>query len=238
MRFLDRTLPTLAENLALDEALLLEAETGHGGEMLRLWEWPRPAVVLGSGCRLAEDVQEGACAADEVPILRRSSGGGTVLLGAGCLLYSLILSYSRDPALGEIRSSYRFLLDRIGRVLAEGVGPIEQAGISDLTFEGRKFSGTAQQRKRSYLLHHGTLLYAFDLSLLPRYLRQPARQPGYRAGREHLAFVRNLPLPAAELRLRLRLLWDAADETADWPAEDTCRLVAQKYDLAEWTRRL
>src|SRR6516162_1768016 len=163
MRFLDLTLPTLPENLALDEALLLEAEAGHGGEILRVWEWPNPAVVLGSGCRMSEDVEEGACAADEVPILRRSSGGGTVLLGAGCLLYSVILNYSRDPALGEIRSSYRFILGRIGRALEEGIGPVEQAGISDLTFEGRKFSGTAQQRKRSSLLHHGTLLYAFDL---------------------------------------------------------------------------
>ena len=237
MRFLDLTLPTLPENLALDEALLLEAEAGHGGEILRVWEWPSPAVVLGSGCRLAEDVEEGACAADEVPILRRSSGGGTVLLGAGCLLYSVILNYSRDPALGEIRSSYRFILGRIGRALEEGIGPVEQAGISDLTFEGRKFSGTAQQRKRSYMLHHGTLLYGFDLTLLPRYLRQPARQPEYRAGRTHLAFVRNLPLAATELKRRLRTLWNAIDEMTGWPVEETRQLAAEKYGSAEWIRR-
>ena len=36
MYFLDLTLPTLAENLALDEALLLDAEAG-GPEVLRLW---------------------------------------------------------------------------------------------------------------------------------------------------------------------------------------------------------
>src|SRR3954452_17786953 len=83
MRFLDLTLPGAAENLALDEALLLEAEAGRSGEVLRVWEWPRPAVVLGSGCKLAEDVWEEACAADGVPVLRRSTGGGTVLLGAG-----------------------------------------------------------------------------------------------------------------------------------------------------------
>src|SRR5437667_5341974 len=90
MRFLDLTLPTAAENLALDEALLLEAEAGRGGEVLRLWEWSRYAVVLGAGCRLAE-VDEAACAADAVPILRRASGGGTVLLGPGCLCYTLVL---------------------------------------------------------------------------------------------------------------------------------------------------
>ena len=58
MHFLDLTLPSAAENLALDEALLLEAECGRGGEVLRLWEWPAPAVVLGSACVLRDDVDE------------------------------------------------------------------------------------------------------------------------------------------------------------------------------------
>ena len=99
MHFLDVTMSSLAENLALDEALLLAAESGDGGEILRFWEWPAPAVVVGAGGRLADDVDEAACIAEDVPILRRSSGGGTVLLGRGCLLYTLILSYERDPAL-------------------------------------------------------------------------------------------------------------------------------------------
>src|ERR671937_1831087 len=105
MRLLDLTLPALADNLALDEALLLEAEAGRGGEVLRLWEWPTPGVVLGSGCRLAEDVHEAACRADGVPVLRRASGGGTVLLAAGCLLYSLVLSYERYAELQDITAS-------------------------------------------------------------------------------------------------------------------------------------
>src|SRR5205823_1074606 len=95
MHFLDLTLPTLADNLALDEALLLEAEAGRAGEVLRLWEYPRPAVVLGAGCRIAEEVDVAACRADDVPIARRASGGGTVLLGSGCLCFSLVLAYAR-----------------------------------------------------------------------------------------------------------------------------------------------
>src|SRR5690349_19969206 len=80
MHFLDLTLPILAENLALDEALLLEGEDGRGGEVLRPWEWPRRAVVLGAGCWFAADVYEASCLHDGVPLLRRASGGGTVLL--------------------------------------------------------------------------------------------------------------------------------------------------------------
>src|SRR5262249_31387524 len=125
MRYLDLTLPTPAENLALDEALLLEAENG-ADEILRVWEWPALAVVLGSGCRLLDDVSEAACQADGVPILRRSSGGGTVLWGPGCLLYSLVLRYDRAPALAEIRSSYAFILQQVG--LAIGLPGISQEG--------------------------------------------------------------------------------------------------------------
>ena len=177
MQFLDLTLPTAAENLALDEALLLEAETGRGGEVLRLWEWPHYAVVLGAGGVLADDVDEAACRADGVPILRRASGGGTVLLGSGCLCYSLVLSYERGPALREITPSYSYILHRICESLAGLLPDIEPAGTSDLMASGLKFLGNAQQRKRNHLLHHGTLLYDFDLSRIGRYLRLPARNP-------------------------------------------------------------
>ena len=48
MKLLDYTLPSAAENLALDEALLIAAEEGTGGEVLRLWESP----AAGGGGRL------------------------------------------------------------------------------------------------------------------------------------------------------------------------------------------
>ncbi len=237
MHFLDLTLPSAAENLALDESLLLAAESGDGGELLRFWEWETPAVVLGAGCRIADDVDEAACTAEGVPILRRSSGGGTVLLDRGCLLYTLIFSYDRDPALTDIRRSYHFILGRIAEALADGIGPIEPAGISDLVIAGRKISGTAQQRKRSYMLHHGTLLYDMDLSQVPRYLREPPRQPEYRGGRTHLAFLGNLPLHPDEIKQRLCRFWNAEGTQSHWPAAEVERLVIEKYDNPHWTRR-
>jgi lipoate-protein ligase A len=235
VRSLDLTLSAAAENLALDEALLLRAEAGEAGEVLRVWEWRTPAVVLGSACRLADDVDLAACEADGVPVLRRSSGGGTVLLGAGCLLYSLVLSYDRDPALGEIRSSYAFILGRIAESL--GIDRVEPAGTSDLALAGRKFSGNAQQRKRHFLLHHGSLLYSFDLARVGRYLRPPPRQPEYRAGRDHADFLTSLPFPADELKRRLWATWDAHEPVGDWPADLVRQLTAEKYDRPEWSRR-
>ena len=110
-------------------------------------------------------------------------------------------------------------------------------GICDLAQGDRKFSGNAQQRKRDHLLHHGTLLFDFDATLVERYLKLPPRQPEYRAGRPHSAFLCNLSFTAAELKQRLRHVWTADEETTDWPRDLVDQLCAEKYDRADWTRR-
>lgn len=237
MRYLDLTLSDAADNLALDEALLLQAESGAGGEALRVWEYPRHVVVLGAGCRVADDVDDVNCAADGVPVLRRSSGGGTVLWGRGCLLFSVVLSYDRSPRLHEIGLSYAYILEHVAAALRDAVPGVAPAGISDLAVGGRKCSGNAQQRKRAHVLHHGTLLYDFDLDGIGRYLRAPPRQPEYRAGRGHPEFLCNLPLTADELKRRLREVWRAAPTDDAWPVEMVRDLVAEKYGRAEWNRR-
>lgn len=237
LRFLDLTLSTPGENLALDEALLLEAEDGRGPELLRLWEWQAPAVILGAASQLNEDVDEAACARDAVPILRRSSGGGTVLLGPGCLLYSLVLAFERTPPLHDILPSYQFILAKVTACLADVVPGAAPEGTSDLAVRGLKFSGNAQQRKRTHLLHHGTLLYRFDLGQVGRYLRQPKRQPEYRANREHAAFLMNVPLTKAEMVERMRQAWGANLGAPGWPADRVAELMETKYSRLEWSRR-
>ncbi|HEY8505265.1 MAG TPA: lipoate--protein ligase family protein, partial [Gemmataceae bacterium] len=197
---LDLTLPTLEENLALDEALLAEGEDS-GAEVLRFWEWPGYAAVLGAGGQVALEVDEGACRAGAVPLARRSSGGGTVLLGPGCLLFSLVLRLDRAAELRSVAGSYGWILGRVARALEPlAGGRVEHAGTSDLAVAGRKFSGNSQHRKQRCLLHHGTILYAFDLERVGRYLRMPERVPEYRAGRGHRDFLRNLAAPADALK--------------------------------------
>jgi lipoate-protein ligase A len=238
VKFLDRTLPSLEQNLALDEALLLEAEAGTGSEILRFWEWERPAVVLGAASRFAAEVFEPACLADGVQIARRASGGGTVLLGPGCLCYSLVLPYRRSRNLEGVRNSYRYILGTVGEALVALAPDVQMAGISDLAAAGRKFSGNSQARKRAHLLHHGTLLYAFDADCAARYLPMPARRPDYRGNRTHSAFLTNVPVTAEILKNRIRSAWDASDQITDWPSKRVGELVREKYGQQGWTRRL
>jgi lipoate-protein ligase A len=237
MRFLNLTLPTPAENLALDEALLAHAEEPAGGEVLRVWESRSLFVVLGYFCKLADDVDEAACRAGGVPILRRTSGGGTVLQGPGCLNYALVLDMRQTPALHDIGKSNRIILDRVARALAPKCPGVAHHPPSDLALGGLKFSGNAQRRRRNWLLHHGTLLYGFPLDLISRHLREPSRQPDYRARRPHADFVTNLGVERAWLIERLRAVWRADEPAESWPQVMTQELATTKYSSDEWTRR-
>ena len=236
MKLLDYTHADPATNLALDEALLVAAEDGAGGEVLRLWELPTYAVVVGSGGSVVIDVNLAACAADGIPVFRRASGGGTVLLGPGCLCYSLVLSYDHAPRLNEIPASNRYILARIVNALAPVV-PAAVEGTSDLAVDGVKFSGNAQQRKRTHFLHHGTLLCGFDLALVAKYLNPPERQPAYRRDREHAEFVANLPTNVEEVKRLLVEEWKPEGDYAPVPLEKARALVAEKYARDEWNRR-
>lgn len=236
MKLADYTHPDPATNLALDESLLVAAEEGHGGEVLRLWELPSYAVAVGSGGSVPIDVNVAACAADGVPVLRRSSGGGTVLLGPGCLCFSLVLGYDHAPRLNEIPASNRYVLGRVLNALAPVV-PAVVEGTSDLAVGGVKFSGNAQQRKRRFFLHHGTLLCGFDLGLVPKYLNPPERQPEYRRDRAHTEFVTNLPATVAEVKRLLVEEWAPDGECPSLPLTVAAELVAEKYARAEWTHR-
>ncbi len=206
LRLLDHSPPDAEENLALDTALFRAVEGGAQGGTLRLWESPALVVVLGRSSVISNEVEQAACAADGVPVLRRDSGGGAVLLGPGCMSYSLLLSLDRYPELRNVRLSYGLILGCLVRALA--VPGLEIRGLSDLAIGGRKVSGSAQRRGRQALLHHGTLLYEFEPRWVERYLKQPSRQPDYRSGRRHTDFLGNLPLSRSQIGMRVALVPD------------------------------
>ncbi|WP_254507901.1 lipoate--protein ligase family protein [Anatilimnocola floriformis] len=235
MQLLDLTLPTAAENLALDEALLESVDDQPGAaELLRVWECPQWAVVLGRSGKVAEEVFESR--AGDVPILRRTSGGGTVLLGPGCLMYSLRLSYERRPHLRALDQAHHEVLTTLAAALNRKLpdANVRPRGTSDLAIGERKFSGNSLRCKRNFLLYHGTLLYDFDLSRIESLLRPPPRQPEYREERPHRDFVMNLALSAGELRQALIAAWQANEILQDWPRELTERLLRERYEQPAW----
>lgn len=205
MKVLDLSFPDPEHNLVYDEELLRLADKGEAGEVLRLWESPSIFVVLGRTCQINDDVEVDVCQAAAVPVLRRSSGGGTVLQGPGCLNFSLILSKEKRPFVEGISRSYVVILDKVQRALKNLGVATEFKPVCDLilSVNGKKFSGNAQRRGRRFILHHGTLLYGFDLSLISKYLKIPKKMPEYRQARGHSDFVTNLQLGEGELKQAL-----------------------------------
>lgn len=190
-----------AENILYDDVLLNLAQQGKIGNTLRLWESPVYFIVLGRTGKAQEDVQWRTVEMDAVPVLRRSSGGGTVVQGPGCLNFTFILSKEVNPELCDLRHSYRFILQGVLALLKNlGIAAVFRP-ISDLALESseKKFSGNAQYRGRNFILHHGTILYDFDLSLIARYLNMPEEIPEYRKGRGHNDFVVNIPASRMDL---------------------------------------
>ncbi len=189
------------DNILYDDVLLSLAEQGLLGNTLRIWESPLYFIVLGRTGKVEEDLHLPAIKTDAIPVLRRSSGGGTVVQGPGCLNFSFIIAKDSHKDLNDLRKSYHIILEGVLALLKDLGIDATFRPISDLAIvEGdKKFSGNAQRRGRQFILHHGTILYDFNLSLVSRYLAIPRDIPEYRKGRTHLDFITNLPLMANKL---------------------------------------
>ena len=174
------------------EAAALDALAAGGPEALHLWEASGYAAVLprsgSDASHLLRPESPG------VEVIRRTSGGGSVVVGPGCLCYGLVLSLDRRPELLDVPRSYQTLL---GALAAELPG-VTVAG-SDLLAGDRKVAGHAQRRTRHGLLHHGAILHDFDLPLITRTLREPRRRPAHRGPRTHDDFLANAPATREDL---------------------------------------
>lgn len=234
MQFLDCTFESPAENLACDEALLDLCEDASGGEILRFWEPKTYFVVLGYSNKMRTEVHLDSCRQDKILILRRASGGGTVLQGPGCLNFSLILQINGSRELKNISTTNRLVLERHQKALSGLRSGIEVRGISDLALGDMKFSGNAQRRKRKALLFHGTFLLDFDLPKISRALALPAKRPSYRGDRSHEDFLTNLKLPAQAVKDCLKKIWKINGSFSEIPGDGMGELLREKYSREEW----
>ena len=111
MKVLDLTLNTPHENIAVDEALLESAEqTENAIELLRLWEPQSPIVVLGRSSPYSTEVNHEFCRQHSIPVIRRSSGGQTVVTDRGCLMYCVLLDFRIRPELRMLEHAHAFVI--------------------------------------------------------------------------------------------------------------------------------
>ena len=160
-------------------------------------------------------------------------------------MYALVLSYAVRPELKDITRAHAFILKQLttslGPLLSHA-GTVTCAGTSDLALRDavdtsirtRKFSGNSLRVKRTHLLYHGTLLYAFDLGLIEKCLRTAPRQPEYRKARAHGDFVTNVPATREQLVDAVIAAFPMASTPTDVPRARVEQLVAERFGNDRW----
>jgi lipoate-protein ligase A len=166
-----------------------------------VYEPERTEVILGRSCKELEDVRVENCVQDNVPVLRRAGGGGTVVLAKGIVVVSAAGKSSVEFHLKE----HMIVMNEsiISALLGLGVKNLSIKGISDIAIEDRKILGSSLYRRKEIVLYQGALLVDPDMSIFERYLKHPGREPDYRRGRAHKDFITSLhnegcAIPTAE----------------------------------------
>jgi lipoate-protein ligase A len=100
-----------AMNMAIDEAILL-SQKERSNPTLRFYDWETPAFSFGYFQDIASEVDVEGCRADGIELVKRMTGGGTVVHGWE-LTYTLVL----PRGVGEIGVSEAYR--RIGQSLVK-----------------------------------------------------------------------------------------------------------------------
>lgn len=232
-----------ADHLALDEAVLMsdaaESDAFQPWEILRVWELTHHVVVAGRSSRIREEIDVAYCEKMKIPILRRCTGGASVVAGPGCLMYSVVLDHAVHEGLRKIDAAHEYVMSRVLAAVQQQIPSVTLQGICDLTWQNRKCSGNSLRVTRDRILYHGTVLYDFDLTMLARCLLKAPRQPDYREGRGHAAFVTNVPVESTKLTKHLADKFEAEKYVdAAFLQNQVRKLRDQRYDSQQWHFRI
>ncbi len=159
MEFLTFSSLDPAFNLALEERLFDSLPPEHPG-LFMLWQ-NGPSIIVGRHQCTAEEVNADFVRRENLPVVRRITGGGAVYHDTGNLNFSFI-----ENANGQERVNFRRYLEPVREALRDVGVRAEISGRNDLEVDGRKISGSGQRIHRGKVLHHGTLLVDVDFGRL------------------------------------------------------------------------
>ena len=156
LRFLDLTTTDPAFNLAAEEYVF--EKLPRDAMYVMLWQNDN-AIIVGKHQNTLAQINEAFVREKGIKVVRRLSGGGAVYHDMGNLNYTIIADGDGDLDFGRF---CRIVLDALARVGVRG----ELNGRNDMTIDGKKFSGNAQYAKQGRVMHHGTILFDSDSSVL------------------------------------------------------------------------
>jgi lipoate-protein ligase A len=149
-----------------------------------------PAIVMGVSSEPEDLLDIEKVERDQIPIIRRYSGGGTVFIDENTLFVSFLFQKEAHifPAFPEriMRWSENFYKEALQI-------PSFAFRENDYVIESKKVGGNAQYIQKTKWLHHTSFLYDFDEKNMD-YLLMPKKVPSYREQRSHKDFLTTLRL--------------------------------------------
>lgn len=164
MKYIENNSDDIYFNLALEEYIFYHFKDDT---YLLLWKNDR-SIVLGRNQNVFEEINLKAAEEMGIKVTRRNTGGGTVFHDQGNLNYSFITDYNPNLSIDYDK----FINPVISALESLGIHAAKK-GTSDIAIDGKKISGSAQATKGGRVLHHGTLLFDTDLSMLHDLLKPP-----------------------------------------------------------------
>jgi len=154
------------------------------------WVPDKVYLVLGQSNRASRSLITDRVIADEIPVLKRPSGGESVILSPKTLVISVRL-------ISEKLENPKVYFKQVNGAIIQGlqnmgIKDVGYRGISDITIGNKKILGSSIYRKKNIVFYHAVLNIAEDISLIGKYLQHPSKEPDYRKGRDHGDFVTSI----------------------------------------------
>jgi lipoate-protein ligase A len=193
--------------MAIDDWLLDQLPLKPGQGVLRLYTWSTPTLSLGHHQKAIDPAWRSATRQGRLALVRRPSGGGSVL-HAGCLTYALLWPNpprQRQRAYGLVGAWLAQALACLGLPLTPGqdetTAPASNCFASstaaDLVgIDRQKRVGSAQLWRRRQLLQHGSCLVAPPAALWQELFGSPLKAPATAPGLSVAALEHQLRLAA------------------------------------------
>jgi len=166
-----------------------------------VWKPDRIYIVLGRSNNAKDSVFIEKAVEDNVHILKRPSGGESVILSPKTIIISVKMSISDTKnTLRHFEVINNKILNALNKLQVKN---LNQRGISDISIGEKKILGSSIYRKPDFVFYHAVLNVSETNETIEKYLKHPKREPDYRKGRNHTSFVTSLKEAGAIVEMPL-----------------------------------
>ncbi len=172
-RYINNDNVTASVGLATDEVLANRAGAGTSLPTLRLYTY-QPCALVGRFQSIENELNLSYCADNKIPINRRPTGGGAIIMGEDQLGVALAISGKADETYAHVRERMTQFSQGIISGLATLGIHVEFRRKNDLEVNGKKIAGLGLHKTDTGgLLFHASLLVGLDVPYMLNVLKIP-----------------------------------------------------------------